>query len=324
MSDGTSCRYSSPHIIRPVALQEMAETSSNQTASAIQLRTRTSQNGWPTVQYRPPSATADQPIQKRAQTARRLSLLNVLLRFSRNSYNAVLYLTARTPEGPKRKPSYALVVPAINRQLLDLLFSLVYMLDDFETRSLQYQQAGWREALEEYHKFKTHFSADVEWSQHLINLKSNLTMMVSDFGITEEQQKHPDSIPYWKHPFALKDEKTASKPFLRYLDKWLYGDTSAQGHLSFGGLIQIGAALVADIVGGHAEQFVGDRILPQYHFIHFSRAAFVTLAIATEIDVHCKLGYKDDALYLWGAFSESVVEAKEMFGQRYEKLLGSY
>jgi hypothetical protein len=44
----------------------------------------------------------------------------------------------------------------------------------------------------------------------------------------------------------------------------------------------------------------------------------------TEIDVHCKLGYKDDALYLWGAFSENVPEALDLFEQRYEKLLGSY
>jgi hypothetical protein len=256
--------------------------------------------------------------------ARCLSLLNVLLRFSRNSYNAVLYLTAKTPEDPKRKPTYALVLPTINRQLLDLLFSLVYMLDDFEIRSLQYQQAGWREASEEYYKFKTHFSADSEWSQHLNNLKSNLDMMISEFGITREQQNNPELIPYWKHPGELKDKKTASKAFLRYLDKWLYGDTSAQAHLSFGGLVPIGAVLIADIIGGEAEKFVSDRILPQFHFLHFSRTAFVTLAIATEIDVHYKLGYKDDALYLWGAFSENVPEAKDMFQQRYEKLFGSY
>jgi hypothetical protein len=37
-----------------------------------------------------------------------------------------------------------------------------------------------------------------------------------------------------------------------------------------------------------------------------------------------KLGYKEDALYLWGAFNENVVEAEEMFEARYEKLLGSY
>jgi hypothetical protein len=253
-----------------------------------------------------------------------VSLLNVLLRFARNSYNAVRYLTARTPEDPARKPTYALVIPAINRQLLDLLFSLIYMLDDFEARSLQYQRAGWRESFDEYQKHKNHFSADPAWQQHFINLESNLEMMVVQFGITDEQRRNPASVPYWKHPFALKDEKTASRAFLRYLDKWLYGDTSAQAHLSFGGLINVAVFLVADMIGGQPEQFAEDRILPQYHFMHFSRTAIITLAIATEIDVHYKLNYRDDTLYLWGIFGDYVAEAKEMFEYRYKKLLESY
>jgi hypothetical protein len=259
-----------------------------------------------------------------ASAGRCLSLLNVLLRFTRNSYNAVRFLTADTPPDHNRKPNYTLVVPPINRQLLDLLFSLVYMLDDFETRSLQYQRAGWREALEEYHKFKTQFSADPEWAQHLGNLKNSLAMMVSEFGITSEQQRKPSSIPFWKHPFELAEEKTKSRPFLRYLDKWLYGDTSAQAHLSFGGLVCVGIFLIADVVGGQPQQFVEDRIIHQYRFIHISRTAIVTLAIATEMDAYLRLGYKDSALYLWRVFGDYVEEAKEMFEQHYEERLGSY
>jgi len=253
-----------------------------------------------------------------------LSLLNVLLRFSRNSYHAVWFLTADTPPDHTRRPNYVLVVPSINRQLLDLLFSLVYMLDDFEARSLQYQRAGWREAHEEYQKFKTHFSSDPTWKQHFINLAENLSMMVSAFGITPEQEQDPSSIKYWKHPGELKDEQTASRHFLRYLDKWLYADTSAQAHLSFGGLIPVAVFLVADLVGGQPQQFVEERIIQQYRFMHTSRTAVVTLAIATEIDVYHKLGYKDDALYLWSVFAEHVEEAKEMFKHRYEERLGSY
>jgi hypothetical protein len=253
-----------------------------------------------------------------------LSLLNVLLRFARNSYHAVWFLTADTPPDHTRKPNYVLVVPSINRQLLDLLFSLVYMLDDFEARSLQYQRAGWREAQEEYQRFKNHFSADPAWKEHFINLRENLAMMVSGFGITPEQQRDPSSIQYWKHPGELKNEKTPSRSFLRYLDKWLYSDTSAQAHLSFGGLIPVAVFLIADLVGGQEQQFVEERISQQYRFMHTSRTAIVTLAIASEIDAYQKLGYKDDALYLWRVFADYVEEAKEMFEHRYVERLGSY
>jgi hypothetical protein len=195
------------------------------------------------------------------------------------------------------------------------------MFDDFEMRSLQYQRAGWREAQEEYQKFKTHFSADPVWKQHLDNLKANLEMMISAFGITEEEQKDPTSIQYWKHPSELKDTQTPSRPFLRWLDKWLYADTSAQAHLSFGGLIPVAVFLVADLVGGQPQQFVEERIIQQYRFMQTSRTAIVTLAIATEIDLYLKLGYTSDALYLCGVFSDYVEEAKEMFEHRYEERL---
>ena len=214
-----------------------------------------------------------------------------------------------------------LVVPAINRQLLDLLFSLVYMLDDFSTRSLQYQKAGWRELDQEYRMFKDSFSKDPEWRQHLRNVRKELDKLILRFGITAEEQRLPKLVPFWKHPYELKDERTRSRPFLRYLEKWLYGDTSAQAHLSFGGLVMVGPMLVADLVGGEDERLVRNRTIHQYRFRHFSRTAVVTLAIATEIDAHCGLGNQAAAGYLWSIFADYVAEAKEMLRHRYEALL---
>jgi|SRR5215813_10568379 len=60
-----------------------------------------------------------------------MTTINLMMRFAINSYHAVVYLAADEPEDPRGKKNYVLVLPGINRQLLDLLFSLVYMLDDF-------------------------------------------------------------------------------------------------------------------------------------------------------------------------------------------------
>jgi len=54
---------------------------------------------------------------------------------------------------------------------------------------------------------------------------------------------------------------------------------------------------------------------------HFSRTAITTLAIATEIDSYCKLGYKEAAAYLWNIFADYSAEAKEMLQNRYVKVL---
>src|SRR5215469_14411870 len=95
------------------------------------------------------------------QHARSLSVLIVMLRFAWNSYEAVRYISADTPPDPARKANYTIVLPAINRQLLDLLFSLVYMLDDLIPRSLDYQRAGWRDFVEERDSLK----GTVQWSR---------------------------------------------------------------------------------------------------------------------------------------------------------------
>ena len=107
---------------------------------------------------------------------------------------------------------------------MDLLFSLVYMLDDFCVRSLQYQRAGWRELEQEYRMFKRRFAKDAEWKQHFVNVKKILDDMIRRYVITDEQQRSPKLVPFWKHPYELKEEQTRSRPFLRYLEKWLYGD----------------------------------------------------------------------------------------------------
>jgi len=265
----------------------------------------------------------EQLLRGQTDAERCTTLVNLVIRFARNSYNAVRYLVGNTPEDHRRNPDYVMVVPAINRQLLDLLFSLVYMLDDMSARSLQYQRAGWRELDQHYQMFKTRFPNDPEWKQHFKNVKSVLDGMVRRFGITEPERKNPKLIRFWKHPSELKDEQTESRPYLRFLEKWLYGDTSAQAHMSFGGLAMVSPMLVADLIGGEHEEWVRKRIIVQYHFMHFVRTAFVTLAIATEIDVYFKLGNTSVAAYLWNIFAEYSPEAKDLIHQRYDKLLMS-
>jgi len=272
----------------------------------------------------------DRDLQRRGRQAfkakhdeedRCLLLLNLMIRFAKNSYDAVRYVAGNTPDDHRRKPTFVMVVPAINRQLLDLLFSLVYMLDDCEVRSLNYQKAGWRELLDEFHTFKIRFGKDPEWKQHFSNVRQIINDMVVRYGISKEEQRNSKLVPFWKHPYELKDEQTSSRVFLRYLEKWLYADTSAQAHLSFGGLVMVGPFLVAELVGGQDEEHVMDRILKQYHYRHFTRTAIVTLAIATEIDVYCNLRNTDAASYLWNVFAEYSPEAKEMLQYRYEKLM---
>ncbi len=75
---------------------------------------------------------------------RKTSLFLIMMRVTINAYQAICFLISTEGDAPKRKKKFALVVPAINRQLLDLLFTLVYMLDDFPERSLAYELSAYR------------------------------------------------------------------------------------------------------------------------------------------------------------------------------------
>ena len=138
--------------------------------------------------------------------------------------------------------------------------------------------------------------------------------------ITKNERRNPKTIPYWKHPFELKDEQTASRPFLRYLNNWLYNDTSAQAHLSCGGLIMISPFLLADLVGGQNQEMVEGRAMQQYRYLHISRTMIVTLAIASEMDSYFRLRNEDRLKYIWNVLTNNSEEAREMWEHRYERL----
>ena len=68
----------------------------------------------------------------------------MFLRYAKIAYNAVRYLTKDTPPDPARKPVYAVVIPNVNRQLIDILSTLVFMLDDLVPRHNWYERSGYR------------------------------------------------------------------------------------------------------------------------------------------------------------------------------------
>jgi hypothetical protein len=269
----------------------------------------------------------DRDLQRRAKQALQLNnkeserclvLLDIMVRFAHNSLKAVRYLCADTPEDLNRKPNYVLVVPNINRQLLDLLFSLVYMLDDLQPRSLAYQRAGWRELAEENTQYLQRFSKDPEWAEHFRLVKEALADSAMRFNISPVEQKKPSVIDYWPTPTQLEKKPTKSRPYLRYLMRWLYGDTSAQAHFSFGGLIKVAPFILAPLVGGQAQQQVDNRTIHQYRYQQISRSVIITLAIATEINKYCNLGNEEKANFLWTVLAEYSAEAKEMYEARYD------
>lgn len=122
----------------------------------------------------------------------------------------------------------------------------------------------------------------------------------------------------------MRDLRSASRPFLRHLNKWFYHDTSEQSHLSFGGLLKVSFFFLAENIGGEDQELIEKRFLQQFRGQQVSRTLMITLAIATEADAYCRLGNQKVIRYVWPIVAETFVEAKELWEARYRALSESY
>ena len=252
---------------------------------------------------------------------RTLSLFLLMLRFTENSHEAMSFLCSSEKDNPKRKKEFVLMLPPANRQLLDLLFTLVFMLDDFPKRSMEYELCGYRQAREEYDKFFTRYGANPEWQAHFQSLQGWLPDMEKYLSITPQQKAKPDKNPYWRGPYKLMKQATKSQPFMEYLEKWIYGETSAQAHLNPAGLFSVGVLLLRELGPEEERDALINRNLEQYTFRHFSRNLTTILAITSEIENFCQLDNRDALVGMWVTLGAHSEEAKDVYLQRYQAML---
>ena len=108
---------------------------------------------------------------------------------------------------------------------------------------------------------------------------------------------------------------------MEFLEKWLYGEVSAQAHLSPAGLFGIGAFVFSDFAPQSDQDAIKGRKFEQYKFRHFSRTLTTVVAIASEIDDACQLGNRVVLAHLWVLLGGYVEEAVDVYKERYQSML---
>jgi len=255
------------------------------------------------------------------EAERKLSLFLTMLRFTKNSYEAASFLCSDADDTPKRKREFVLILPPTNRQLLDLLFTLVFMLDDFPARSMAYELSGYRQAREEYDKFHARYGRHPKGQAHFLTLREWLPTIEKYLAITTEQKANPTLIPRWYAPYRLMKTTTRSQPFMEFLEKWLYGETSAQAHLNASGLFAAGGFLISDSAPEDERRMIAEQNFETYKFRHFSRSLITVLAIASEIDSFCQLKNRETLTRLWVLLGGHAGEADDVYKLRYQSML---
>ena len=181
-------------------------------------------------------------------------------------------------------------------------------------------RSGYRELAEEQHHWKTTFGNNPDYKVHIRNMDQMLVDLARDLEISPDLRRDASCFPYWPHPDKIQELRTESRPFLRHLNKWFYHDTSAQSHLTFGGLLKVSFFFLAEQIGGARQELIEQRFLQQFRGQQMSRTMMFTLAIAAEADAFCRLRNNQKIRFIWPVLGDTFVEARELWDSRYEKL----
>lgn len=265
----------------------------------------------------------EQAAKRQARDAERtLSRFLILTRFTINSYESVCFIVSDTDDGSRRKKDFVLVLPPINRQLMDMLFNIIYITDDFATRSLDYELYGYRQAREQYERTYKRFGALSRWQQHFEDQREFLSVMERYLSITSQQKIDPSgSIRYWPAPARLIKRHSKSRPFMEFLNTWFYSETSAQAHLNPAGLFSVAAFLMSEFAPQGERENIEGRMLQQFKYRHFSRTFILVLAIMSEIDSFCHLNGGEALRRVWALLGGYSEEADDVYKQRYQEML---
>jgi hypothetical protein len=252
---------------------------------------------------------------------RQLTLLLVMLRHAINAYQAVAFLLSDIDQHPRRLPRFAVTLPPINRQIVDLWFSLVYMMDDFVPRSLAFELCSWREHVEQIQIARAKRAHDPEWEGWFEDMNQLKELMEASLPITDAMKANPSSIPYWYSPTSLVKQVSECQSFLQFLNELLYHKISNEAHLKPAGLLVGAGILLADIAPQEISERITGRTVDQYTYMNLFQLLVPLVGIVSEIELYCRLGNQEQLAKVWKLMADNNPDAKDVFEARYKGLL---
>jgi hypothetical protein len=245
-----------------------------------------------------------------------------------NSYRTIRYICADIPKDPDRKLSYAISVPPLNRTILDSVFTVVFMLEELPSRSRWYLKAGWRALREELSRYKEQYEDSPQWQTWLANLEKLVQDGISIYGITPQEIADPKRIKRWPNPGRMPQYGVKSgtslpptRQFLVFLNDWCYRELSSQAHLSFDGVLRVGALLLRDTLLHDQKDHLEETGLPRFKSSQIGRTLTLVLALLSEIEAYFSFGSRQKLRYLWTILGSYCLESKEVYEKRYQALL---
>ena len=233
-----------------------------------------------------------------------LSLLS-----ARNTYKAIRKLVANDPKYPFQAHN-------LLRNMIDLLFNIVALIDNPGSNIERFMKADYRHKWEIYQQEYKEYHSDDKWGDWLKNKEKFLDETSKRLKLSEDEKVNPQKqLAYWLTPSQMIKSKffssDANKDFLRHIYDWHYSMLSEWHHMTFEGLSMNAFAAK-----------------PEFHWIpgkYESDAVYggmlFSLMLLSEINIYCKYNNIQKLRYIWAFLNNLTDEAKEYYTLRYDSLL---
>lgn len=249
--------------------------------------------------------------------------LNAILKVSENTYKSILYLCAEKPPDPSRKLEYAISAPPLARTILDSVFTVVFLFENFQSHFAWYMKSGWREIYKEHQRYGAAYGSEPKWNDWLQSHASVLTDLERRSGVTAAEKAKPDLIRWFPNPGKMSRIQELSGPtksYLIYLNDWFYRSLSSSSHLSLPGLMNRSAYLLR-FLGRSEDEEERERVLGKFRSDSVVTAIILLVALLSELQIGLEYDLAQRCKFLWTMLAGFFGTADEIYKLRYVALL---
>jgi len=190
---------------------------------------------------------------------------------------------------------------------------------DLESRVAWFYKSGWREVREEFLRVKERYGDDPEWEPYLSAKGSLLDRTKLQWGVSDEEAADVSLIKRFPLPDRMVSQNGLShdrREQIQYFMDWYYRKMSQDAHLSWPGLARRAAIFLPA-----TEPAERERIVASARTDILSTLAAVCLAFVSEIEVECRFGMGQKAMYAWTILGDFSPDTKELCDRFYRTQL---
>jgi hypothetical protein len=260
-------------------------------------------------------------------------ILLQLVRLAITNYKAIGFICSDVNDGAVRDPLLVLASPSMNRTILEIIVSVLYLLEDLSEHTDEFFRAAWRDEREMLSKYQERYGGRPRWDQFIAVRTEGVNKLEVNLGITDEEKANPNTIRFWPKPNKvlkrLRDEHPNSnaRAYIQFLNDWLYRELSTQSHLEPRGLGQMGLFFLGmkdlQAISGKDPDGVRERLdqkIQEFRTTEVWIAMTLILSLVSEIETYFSFGIKNDLSYFWGLINAHNEISQEVFKERYAGL----